>query len=61
MTSLMQCDAALFICSHHLGLFLQSTYDTIDSIEEVLLAHSLLVVACSDEGSLITNIGDICT
>ena len=61
MTSLMQCDAALFICSHHLGLFLQSTYDTIDSIKEVLLAYSLLVVACSDEGSLITNIGDICT
>ena len=61
MTSLMEGDATLLVGSHHLGLLLQSTYDTVNGIEEVLLAHRLLVMASSYQGSLVANIGDVGT
>ena len=44
----MKCDGALLVVGHHLGLLLQSADDTVYSIEEVLLAHALLVMTCSD-------------
>ena len=61
VASLMQCDASFLIGSHHLGLLLQSAYDSIYGIEEILLAYRLLVVAGSNEGSLVTYICNIGT
>ncbi len=46
MASLVECDASLLLGCHHLGLLLQSAYNTVYSIEEVLFAYALLVVAC---------------
>ncbi len=61
MACLMECDASFLIGSHHLGLLLQSAYDSIYGIKEILLAYRLLVVAGSDEGSLVTYICNIST
>ena len=57
----MESDATLLVGSHHLSLLLQTAYNTVYCIEEILFAHSLLVVACSNEGCLVTNVGNICT
>lgn len=59
MTSLVECDASLLLCCHHLGLLLQSAYDTVYSIEEVLFAYALLVVACCYKGCLVAHICNI--
>ena len=61
MACLMECDASFLIGSHHLGLLLESAYDSIYGIKEILLAYRLLVVAGSDEGSLVTYICNIST
>ena len=61
MTCLVDGDGALFGLRHHLGLLLQTTYDTVDGIEEVLLLYLLRVMAGSNQGSLITNVGNIGT
>ena len=57
----MECDASFLIGSHHLGLLLQSAYDSIYGIEEILLAYRLLVVAGSNKGCLVTYICNIST
>ena len=61
VTGLVDGDGALFGLGHHLGLLLQTADDTVDGIEEVLLLNRLRVVAGSDEGSLVADIGDIGT
>ena len=61
MTSLVDSDGALLSLCHHLGLLLQTSNDTIYGIEEVLLLHRLTVMACSNQGCFITNVGDIST
>ena len=61
VTSLVDSDGALLGLCHHLGLLLQTSDDTVYCIEEVLLLHRLRVMARSDQGCLITYIGDIGT
>ena len=61
MTCLVDGDGALFGLCHHLGLLLKTADDTVDGIEEVLLLYRLRVMAGSNQGSLITNVGNICT
>ena len=61
MACFVESDATLLVGSHHLSLLLQTAYNTVYCIEEILFTHSLLVVACSNEGCLVTNVGNICT
>ena len=61
MASLMDGDSTLFVRCHHFGFLLQSANDAIDGIEEVLIAHFLLVMAGRYQGSLIADIGNIGT
>ena len=61
MASLMEGDTAFLVGCHHLGFLLQSTYDTVYGIEEILFADSLLVVACCDKSCLVAYIGDVST
>ena len=57
----MDGDGALLGLCHHLRLLLQTTDDTIDSIEEVLFLHGLAVMAGCNQCSLVADIGDIGT
>ena len=61
MTSLVEGNRALLLCCEQFGLLLQTTDDTVNGIEETLLIHPFLVIAGSDEGSLVADIGDIGT
>ena len=61
MTSLVQCYGTLLLVSHYLCLLLQSAYYAVHSIEEVLLAHRLAVVASRYQRSLVANVGYVGT
>ena len=61
MASLMDGDGTLFVRCHHFGFLLQSADNAIDGIEEVLIAHFLLVMAGRYQGCLIADIGNIGT
>ena len=45
----------------HLVLLLQTTDDAVDGVHKVITGDELLASAGSDEGCLITYIGDVCT
>ena len=59
MAGFVDGDGALLLGCHHLRLLLQTAYDTVDGIEEVLLRHVLAVVAGRDEGRLIADVGNV--
>ena len=61
MTRLVKGDAALLVSSHYLGLLLQSAYNSIYGVKEILLADCLLVVAGCDESCLVADIRNIST
>ena len=61
MTRLMDGDRLLLLLRHHLGLLLQSTNDTVNSIQEVLLAYSLTIMTGSYQGSFVTYVGNVGT
>ena len=52
---------ALFFVGEYLGLLLQSADDAVYGSQEVLLAYRFLVMAGSDECSLIAYVGDVGT
>ena len=49
----------LFSFGHHLGLLLQATDDAVNSIEEILLADLLSIVAGSNQGCLVADVGNV--
>ena len=55
----MDSDGALFALGHYLRFLLQTTDDAVYSVEEVLLANLLAVVASSYQGCLIADVGDV--
>ncbi len=57
----MDSDGTLLGLGHHLRLLLQSADDTVNGIEEVLLAHLLAVVTGCDERCLVTYVGNVGT
>ena len=59
MAGFMDGDAALLLLGHHLGLLLQTTDDTVDGIEEILLAHFLTVMTGGNQRGLVADIGNI--
>ena len=61
MTCLMMSDRLLFCRSYYLVLSFETSDDPVDGIKEILLVDSLLVMSCSCEGSLVADIGDICS
>ena len=61
MTSLVDSDGTFLGLCHHLCFLLQTTNDTIDSIEKILFLYGLTIMACRNQRSLITYIGDIRT
>ena len=61
MAGLVEGDGALLGGSHHLGLLLKSADDTVNSIQEILLLHTLLVVAGGNQGSLVADVGNVGT
>ena len=56
MSCLVERDGALLVVGHHFGLFLQSSDYSVHGVEEILLAHGLLVVTCCDEGGLVAYV-----
>ena len=61
MTGLVDGDRAFLVGRHHLGLLLQTANDAVDSVEEVLLAHGLTVVASGYQGGLVAHVGNVGT
>ena len=61
MPSFVQGDAVTLLFGGHLVLLFQTTDDAVDGIHEVITGDELLASAGSDEGSLITYIGDVST
>ena len=59
MTGFVYGDGTLFFCCHDLCLLLQTAYDAVDGIEEVLLAHVFLIVTSRYKGSLVADISDV--
>ena len=61
MACLMESNRTFLIVRHDLVLTLQTTYDTIHGIHEVLFAHSLTPATSSYQRRLVTYIGDVGT
>ena len=61
MTTFVIGDRMLLLVGQHLGSFLQTTDDTIDSIQEILFINLFLILSRRDKCSFITDIGDIGT
>ena len=61
MSCFVKGNGALLVVGHHLCLLLQTAYDTVHGVKEVLLAHSLVVMTCGNEGCLVADVGDIST
>ena len=59
MSSLVDSDGSLLRVCHYLCLLLKSADDSVNGIEEVLLAHGLAVVACGNECRLVADIGNV--
>ena len=53
-------DRAFFVLGKDFRFALQTADDTVDGIHKVLFANFLMVVASSDEGSLVAYIGNVC-
>ena len=61
MSCLVDSDGTTFRFRGDFRLLLQTTNNTVYSIEEILFAYELFAVAGSDQCSLIADIGDIGT
>ena len=61
MAGLVDGYRALLLLGHHLRLLLQTADDTVHSVQEVLLAHLVTVVAGGYQGSLIAYVGNVGT
>ena len=56
---LVQGDTAALLLGGNLILLLQPTDDTVDGVHEVLSGDEVLTRTGSDEGGLVTDIGDV--
>ena len=61
VSSFVEGDAVTLLFGGHLVLLLQTTDDAVDGVHEVITGDELLASAGSDEGCLITYIGDVST
>ena len=61
MTGFVEGNGAFFGCSHHLGLFLQTSDDAVYGIEEVLLRDCLSIVTGGNKCCLVAYVGNIGT
>ena len=61
MPCLVNGNRASLLIGDDLGTFLQAADDAVNGIHEILALHSLLLVASSDEGCLVADVGDIGT
>ena len=59
VAGLVEGDGALLLGGHHLGFLLQSAYDAVHGVQEVLLAHGLAVVAGGYQRGLVAHVGDV--
>ena len=57
----MNGNRTLLALCHHLRLLLQASDNTVYGIEEVLLTHLLTIEAGSNQGGLVTNVGNVGT
>ena len=49
----------LFALRHHLGFLFEAADDSVNGIEEILLAHGLTVATGSNQSGFITYVGDV--
>ena len=61
MASLVDGYCLLLGISHNLGLLLKTADDTVNGIEEILLAHRLAVMSRGDKCRLIAHVSDVGT
>ena len=61
VSSFVEGDAVTLLFGGHLILLLQTTDDAVDGVHKVITGDELLASAGSDEGCLITYIGDVST
>ena len=59
MSCFVQGDGTLLLCGEYFGFLLQSADDAVYGCKEILFAYSLLVMAGSDEGCFVANIGNV--
>ena len=59
MAGLMNGDGTLFALRHHLGFLFEAADDSVNGIEEILLAHGLTVATGSNQSGFITYVGDV--
>ena len=59
MTRFVKGNRPLLLGSHHLGLLFQSADNTVNGIQEILLAHRFRITTSGNQGRLVTHIGDI--
>ena len=60
MARFVKGDAVLFVCGHNLGFLFQTTDDSVNGIQEILLAYGCLLMTGCNQGRFITYIGDVC-
>ena len=61
MTCFVQGDAVALFFGRHLILLLQPADDSVDGVHEVLSRDEVLTCTGSDQGSLVTYIGNVCS
>ena len=61
MSCLVHGDGVALFLGHYLRALLKTANDAVDGVVEILLLHCHLVVASSDEGSLVAHVGDVGT
>ena len=59
MSCFVNGDGAALLLRGYLRFLLQSAHDAVNGIEEVLLVHLLLSMACGDESSFVADVGNV--